>query len=210
MPLHPMVMNRMRHRRLATLATLAPALLSAQPARTADIARATATITAPPILQDIRTLASDAFEGRAPGTRGEDSSVAFLQREFRRIGLKPGNPNGSYIQPVPLVGTTSVIDARVNRGGTSTTLKALDDIVAWSLRPDTLVTVKPADMARFETIYSKYGRWSLLASWVPFFGDPLTLAAGVARTPLIWFVPLVAIAKGARYGVVAAIASQIF
>ena len=70
--------------------------------------------------------------------------------------------------------------------------------------------VKPADMARFETIYSKYGRWSLLASWVPFFGDPLTLAAGVARTPLIWFVPLVTIAKGARYGVVAAIASQIF
>ena len=70
--------------------------------------------------------------------------------------------------------------------------------------------VKPADMARFESMYAKYGRWSLLASWVHFFGDPLTLAAGVARTPLIWFVPLVAIAKAARYGVVAAVASQIF
>ena len=165
MPLHPMVMNRMCHRRLATLATLAPALLSAQPARTADIARATATITAPPILQDIRTLASDAFEGRAPGTRGEDSSVAFLQREFRRIGLKPGNPNGSYIQPVPLVGTTSVIDARVNRGGTSTTLKPLDDIVAWSLRPDTLVTVKPADM-----VFVGYGVVAPEYQWDDFKG----------------------------------------
>lgn len=69
--------------------------------------------------------------------------------------------------------------------------------------------VKPADMARFEAIFAKYGRWSLLASWIPFFGDPITLVAGVARTPLIWFVPLVAIAKGARYAVVAAVVSQV-
>ncbi len=70
--------------------------------------------------------------------------------------------------------------------------------------------VKPVDMARFEAIFAKYGRWSLLASWIPFFGDPITLVAGVARTPLIWFVPLVAIAKGARYAVVAAVVSQVF
>lgn len=52
--------------------------------------------------RDIATLASDGFEGHAPGTRGEDSSVAFLQREFMRIGLKPGNHDGTYIQRVPL------------------------------------------------------------------------------------------------------------
>ncbi|MDP4822817.1 MAG: DedA family protein [Aestuariivirgaceae bacterium] len=69
--------------------------------------------------------------------------------------------------------------------------------------------VKPADMARFEAIYARYGRWSLLASWVPFFGDPITLAAGIARTPLVWFLPLVTCAKAARYGVVVAVASQV-
>lgn len=70
--------------------------------------------------------------------------------------------------------------------------------------------VKPADMARYESLYARYGRWSLLASWVPFLGDPITLAAGLARTPLIWFLPIVTFAKAARYGVVAAVASQVF
>ncbi|MBL0169714.1 MAG: M20/M25/M40 family metallo-hydrolase [Gemmatimonadaceae bacterium] len=108
----------------------------------ADVARAASTIMAPPMLADIAMLASDAFEGRSPGTRGEDSSVAFLQRAFRGIGLKPGNPDGTYIQRVPLVGTTSMIDARVTTQGTTKTLKPLDEIVAWSLHPESLVSVK--------------------------------------------------------------------
>ncbi|MDQ8160443.1 MAG: peptidase M28, partial [Gemmatimonadota bacterium] len=124
--------------RLATLLSLAPALLGAQPARdvrpASDLARAQAGITAPAILRDITTLASDAFEGRAPGTRGEDSSVTFLQREFRRIGLRPGNPDGRYIQAVPLVGTTSTVTARASVQGTTIPLRQLDDIVMWSLR----------------------------------------------------------------------------
>lgn len=70
--------------------------------------------------------------------------------------------------------------------------------------------VKKADMIRYEAMYAKYGRWSLFAAWVPLLGDPLTIAAGLARTPLIWFIPVVALAKGARYVAVAAIASQVF
>ncbi|UZW58903.1 YqaA family protein [Lysobacter enzymogenes] len=66
--------------------------------------------------------------------------------------------------------------------------------------------VKPAQLARARGWYGRYGRWSLLLSWVPVIGDPLTLVAGVMREPLRTFVPLVAFAKLARYLVVAAVA----
>jgi membrane protein YqaA with SNARE-associated domain len=52
--------------------------------------------------------------------------------------------------------------------------------------------------------YHRYGRWSLLLSWAPVIGDPLTVAAGILREPLWSFVVLVAIAKVARYLAVAA------
>lgn len=51
--------------------------------------------------------------------------------------------------------------------------------------------------------YSRYGRWSLLLSWVPIIGDPLTLVAGVLREPLWSFVALVTVAKTVRYVLVA-------
>ena len=47
--------------------------------------------------------------------------------------------------------------------------------------------------------YHRYGRWTLLLSWAPIIGDPLTVIAGVLREPLLSFVILVAIAKTARY-----------
>src|SRR5262245_12231884 len=56
------------------------------------------------ILQHIKVLSSDDFQGRAPGTQGEDKTVAYLESEFKKIGLKPGNSDGTYIQKVPLVG----------------------------------------------------------------------------------------------------------
>lgn len=52
-----------------------------------------------------RTLASDAFEGRAPGSAGEDKTIAFLTERFKAAGLQPGN-NGSWVQEVPLVEIT--------------------------------------------------------------------------------------------------------
>jgi membrane protein YqaA with SNARE-associated domain len=54
--------------------------------------------------------------------------------------------------------------------------------------------------------YRRYGRWSLLLSWMPVIGDPLTLVAGVLREPLWSFVTLVSVAKTARYFAVAAAA----
>lgn len=51
--------------------------------------------------------------------------------------------------------------------------------------------------------YARWGYWSLLASWVPIIGDPLTLAAGVMREPFWRFVLIVTLAKGGRYLVLA-------
>ena len=62
----------------------------------------------------------------------------------------------------------------------------------------------PDKLERAKGWYRRWGRWSLLLSWVPLFGDGLTVAAGVMREPLWSFMPLVALAKTARYAVVAA------
>jgi membrane protein YqaA with SNARE-associated domain len=56
-----------------------------------------------------------------------------------------------------------------------------------------------ASLDRAQSWYHRWGRWSLLLSWAPIFGDPLTLVAGIMREPLASFILLVAIAKTARY-----------
>lgn len=63
--------------------------------------------------------------------------------------------------------------------------------------------VSPARLERAQAWYRRYGRWSLLLSWAPVIGDPITLAAGVMREPLRVFLPLVFIAKAMRYIVLA-------
>ena len=60
-----------------------------------------------------------------------------------------------------------------------------------------------AQMDRATGWYARWGYWSLLASWVPIIGDPLTLVAGVLREPFWRFVLIVTIAKGGRYAVLA-------
>jgi membrane protein YqaA with SNARE-associated domain len=65
--------------------------------------------------------------------------------------------------------------------------------------------VSKGKIARAERWYHQYGRWSLLLSWVPVIGDPLTVVAGVLREPFPVFLALVAVAKTARYVAVAAI-----
>ena len=63
--------------------------------------------------------------------------------------------------------------------------------------------VSPAALARAEHWYRRYGRWTLLLSWAPVIGDPLTLAAGLLREPLLPFLLLVTLAKLGRYLVIA-------
>ena len=67
----------------------------------------------------------------------------------------------------------------------------------------------PSQIKRAEKFYHKYGRYSLLLSWVPFIGDPITVIAGVLREPVLSFLILVTIAKSARYIVLSLIIFEI-
>lgn len=65
--------------------------------------------------------------------------------------------------------------------------------------------VTAAQLARGEAIFTRYGAWTLLFSWLPVIGDPLTVAAGTLGVRLPVFVALVTLGKAARYGVLAAV-----
>ena len=65
--------------------------------------------------------------------------------------------------------------------------------------------VRPKQLDKAQAHYHRYGRWSLLLSWVPIIGDPLTMVAGVMREPLWSFVLIVTVAKAGRYLVLAGI-----
>jgi Zn-dependent M28 family amino/carboxypeptidase len=85
------------------------------------------------VLAHTRTLSSDEFEGRAPGSQGERRTVDYLVSEFTKAGLKPGNTDGTFIQKVPLVGITAAPASLVFRkGAAQQTLKWKDDVVAWT------------------------------------------------------------------------------
>lgn len=64
--------------------------------------------------------------------------------------------------------------------------------------------VSPQALSRAQQHYARYGRWSLLLSWLPVVGDPLTLVAGLMREPLWRFLLLTTLAKTGRYTVLAA------
>jgi Zn-dependent M28 family amino/carboxypeptidase len=85
------------------------------------------------VLAHTKILSSDEFQGRGPGTKGEDLTVAYLVEQFKRLGLKPGNTDGTYIQKVPLVGITPEPGPLIFRkGNEEKRLAWKDDVVAWT------------------------------------------------------------------------------
>lgn len=103
-------------------------------------------ITAADLLAHTTVLASDAFEGRSPGTAGEDSTVAYLTRQFEKLGLQPGNPDGSYVQKVPMFGYTPDPTATINANGKKIQLNFPDDYVAVSRRFVPNIDINNSDM----------------------------------------------------------------
>lgn len=65
--------------------------------------------------------------------------------------------------------------------------------------------VSEAQLERAQQRFNRFGVWSLLLAWLPIVGDPLTFIAGMFRVRFIWFLVLVAIGKGIRYGVIVAL-----
>ena len=94
----------------------------------------------------VRALAANEFEGRAPGTRGEDLTVDYLVREFRRAGARPGNPDGTFIQEVPLIGIASVPSASFCIGAKCTAWVFNEDFVGGSLFLQPEVKVEESEL----------------------------------------------------------------
>ncbi len=103
-------------------------------------------ITAESLLSEIKVLASDDFEGRKPGTAGEAKTVAWLEQQFRQMGLKPGNPDGTYFQKVPLAGITSTNTAEIAVRGQKLALTDKKDYIALSSHFAPTVEVKKSDV----------------------------------------------------------------
>ncbi len=100
----------------------------------------------------IATLASTQFEGRAPGTQGEELTVDYLVRELQRAGARPGNPDGTYVQQVPLIGIASVPSASFCAGERCSSWKLNQDFVGGSLFLQPEVNV-----ANSEVVFVGYG-----------------------------------------------------
>src|SRR5215813_8760970 len=103
-------------------------------------------ITPDGLLAHIKVLASDEFEGRAPGSKGEELSVKYITEQFTKIGLKPGNPDGTYIQEVPLAGIKSEPQMSFVIGDKTMDLKYRDDFVASSARLQPEIKIKQSDL----------------------------------------------------------------
>ena len=103
-------------------------------------------ITPDGLLAHIKVLASDEFEGRAPGTKGEELSVKYITDQFKQIGLKPGNPDGTYTQEVPLAGIKSEPQMLFVAGDKTVDLKNQDDFVASSARLQPEIKIDNSDV----------------------------------------------------------------
>ncbi|HEY7396372.1 MAG TPA: peptidase M28, partial [Gemmatimonadaceae bacterium] len=116
-------------------------------------------ITADGLLQHIKDLAADSMEGRAPGTPGEEKTVAYLQTQFKALGLKPGNPDGSYIQDADLVGYTAHPTTSWVSGGKKISFKYPDDFIANSrhARPETKVDNSDVVFVGYGIVAPEYG-----------------------------------------------------
>ncbi len=95
----------------------------------------------------VKTLASDAFEGRAPGTPGEDKTVEYIKAQFERIGLQPGN-NGQWFQTVPMQETTAdpATTMTIDVGGKTHTLAFGADMVVGTRTGQTDVKVDASEL----------------------------------------------------------------
>jgi hypothetical protein len=118
----------------------------------AEPKEAISSITTNDLIKHIQVLASDEFEGRGPGTPGEQKTLDYLVREFKGIGLQPGNPNGTFFQNVPLVGITSDPSASLTAGDKKLEVFLPRDLVLWSRHLEPEVQVNDT-----EVVFVGYG-----------------------------------------------------
>jgi Zn-dependent M28 family amino/carboxypeptidase len=119
------------------------------------------------LLRHIEVLSSDQYGGRLPGTRGEELSVTYIADQFRKVGLKPGNKDGTFFQQVPLVGITpdASMQLTLRKGNVTEPLKYLDDFVAWTRREVTSTGIEGSQI-----VFAGYGVEAPEFGWDDFKG----------------------------------------
>jgi Zn-dependent M28 family amino/carboxypeptidase len=120
------------------------------------------------LLEHIKVIGSDKFEGRAPGTTGEDLSVQYITGQFKKLGLKPGNPDGTYTQDVPMAGILTAPAAAFTVGGKKMELHAPNEFVAFTQRITPEIEVKNSEM-----VFVGYGVVAPEYGWDDFKGADL-------------------------------------
>ena len=118
-------------------------------------------------LQEVtKELSSDAYEGRAPGTPGEEKTVAYIIRKYQEAGLKPGN-NGKWTQDVPLVEITAAnaTPLTFTGGKTPVTAQYAKDYVAFSYRVQPKTEIKDSDV-----VFAGYGIVAPEKGWNDYAG----------------------------------------
>lgn len=122
------------------------------------------------VLEHTKVLSSDEFEGRFPGTSGEEKTVRYLAEQFAKYGLAPAAPDGTFIQPVPLVSSTATLSPLTVTGkGGPQPFAVRDDFVAWTRRQ-----VEDTGIADSELVFVGYGVEAPEFAWDDFKGADLT------------------------------------
>jgi Zn-dependent M28 family amino/carboxypeptidase len=118
----------------------------------------------------VKVLASNAFEGRAPGTRGEAKTVAYLVQQFQALGLQPGGEHAGWVQRVPLLHNTADMPTRleIRVGGATVPLVAGRDISPETIRRVSHVKITDAPM-----VFVGYGVAAPERNWDDFKGADL-------------------------------------
>lgn len=132
---------------------------SGSPAQFGELQPSLDAITGDGLLTSIKALSSDEYEGRAPGTKGEGLAIDYMTQQFKSLGLKPGNPDGTYVQKVPLAGFTAQPTASFNVNGKKIDLKFIEDYVAVSRRfiPEIKVANSDLVFVGYGVVAPEYG-----------------------------------------------------
>ena len=134
-----------------------------------ELRTAAATISADNLLRHIRVLSSDAYEGRLPGTPGEEKSVAYVISQIQAIGLQPGTPTGDFVQKIPLYGIRSQGTIVIAANGKDIPLSSGADFVLWSTLPDKRIEVRDSGL-----VFAGYGVVAPEYRWDDYAGMDVT------------------------------------
>lgn len=121
-----------------------------------NLNEAEALITEESLMDHIHVLASDDFEGRAPATRGEELTINYITDQLRQIGVRPGMPDGTFLQEMPMLG--QVVDGESasfsirTENGESIHLDYRTEFMAWPANQSEQVNVSDAEL-----LYVGYG-----------------------------------------------------